>query len=83
MALSIVINVECNKFDEFKRNLFSIKNFDILNGFNEIIFGNWTQDQKCLAELHAIKNGLKNSEEWAYKSECEFVSFKIIFLLLK
>lgn len=68
-TIFVVISVECNKFVEFKKNLFSIRNFDVLNGIHETLFGNWTQDQQCLTELNAIKNGLKNSEEWAFKSK--------------
>lgn len=65
----IVISVECKKIDEFKKNLFSIRNFDILNGIDWIVHGNWTQDQQCSTELNAIKNGLSNSEEWAFRSK--------------
>lgn len=67
ILLTVVIRTECNKLHEFKKNLFSIRNFDILNGIGETVFGNWTSNEQCLAELHAIKNGLKNSEEWAFK----------------
>ena len=69
ILLLISISVECHNFDKFKKNLISVKNLDIFYGINEILFGNWTQDRQCLTELNAIKNGLKNSEEWAFKGK--------------
>lgn len=68
--ISIAISADSRSFDEFKKNLISIRNFDILNGFNGIALKNWTQDEQCLKELNAIQNGLKNSEEWAFRSKC-------------
>lgn len=72
IILSIVLfvfSVKCDRFDEFKRNLFSIRNLDILSGIDGILSAKWTQNQQCAAELSAIENGLKNFEEWAFKSE--------------
>lgn len=69
VILSIILIAESHKFDEFKENLISGRNFDILSELKGILFGNWTQDRQCLAELNAIQNGLMNSEEWAFKGK--------------
>lgn len=71
IALSIVIlngiSVDCHNFNEFKRNLFSIRTFDITSIINETVF--WTQNRWCLGEINAIKIGLTNYEEWAFRSK--------------
>lgn len=67
VLISIILTAESHSFEKFKENLISVRNFDILNEFKGILFGNWTQDQRCLTELNAIQNGLTNSEEWAFK----------------
>lgn len=64
---SIVFRVDCHDFNEFKKNLFAIRDFDFLNTINDTVF--WAQNQQCFTEFKAIKNGLKNSEEWAFQSE--------------
>lgn len=71
-AFSLVISVKCQNFEEFKKNLLQIKNFDILDEIYEIVFGNWSKDQQCSTEMKAIRNGLINSEEWAFKSKSVF-----------
>lgn len=66
-----VIRANCNDFDEFKKHLFSIRNFNFLNVINETVF--WSQNRQCFNEFKAIQNGLKNSEEWAFQSEHKIV----------
>lgn len=69
--LSIIIlfaaRVHCHDFDEFKKNLFSIRNFDFLSVVNDTVY--WSQNRECVNEFNAIKNGFKNSEDWAFQSE--------------
>lgn len=62
-------SIECQNIDEFKKNLMSVKNFNVLSEIEGILFGNWSQNEQCTNELNAIGNGLKNSEEWAFKSK--------------
>lgn len=84
----MVIAVQCNRrtrfhsdFDAFKTRLYSIKNTDIHETISDTIFSNWTDNDVCSNEMVAIKHGLMNSEEWAYKSK--LISFILInFVIL-
>lgn len=60
-------------FDQFKKGLFSIRNGDISKLIRKTVFSNWTDNQDCSIELDAIKSALANAEEWAFKSEFEFL----------
>lgn len=62
-------------FERFKLSLFSIRNLDISKTISETLFSNWTDNHDCSIELNAIKSGLINSEEWAYKGEFESKAF--------
>lgn len=71
ISLSIIIlfaiRVHCHDFNEFKKNLFSIRNFDFLNIVNDTVY--WSQNRQCVNEFNAIENGFRNSEEWAFQSK--------------
>ena len=65
----IVQSVIGTRNKQIRTDLFSMRNFDISNAIDEILSRNWTQNHECLIELNAIKNGIKNHEEWAIRGK--------------
>ena len=70
----LIISVFGVKLDNdfLKKDIFSIKHFNIPNTINEILSQNWTDNQDCLIELNAIKSGLENDEQWAINGKLNF-----------
>lgn len=53
-------------FEQIKFDIFSTNDFTKNNKLGEFNSKNWTAEHhKCLLELNAIKNGMKNFEPWA------------------
>lgn len=70
----IAIAVQCTEherfnsdFKLFKKRLFTIREQNITKMIAETVFSNWTDKHECSIELDAIKGGLMNAEEWAFK----------------
>lgn len=62
---------EPNYFDfkQIKKDIFTQNDVSISSLISESMSLNWTENQDCLNELIAIKNGLANFDEWAVKSK--------------
>lgn len=68
--VSSAIGIESAKFNtekSIRTDLFYMRNFNISNAIDGILSQKWTENHECLAELNAIKTGLKNHEEWAIR----------------
>lgn len=66
----IVIGIQA--IDLPKTGIFSMRHFNVPNSVSRILSHNWTDNQDCLIELNAIKNGLENDEQWAIQGTQEF-----------
>lgn len=70
----IVIGIRAieSNHNQFEKELFYIRNFDVSRAINEILTYNWTKNQECLNEINAIKSGIENHEEWAIRGKLDF-----------
>lgn len=59
-------------FEQFKKGLLSMRDFDISKTISQTVFSNWTDNRECSMELDAIKRAMMNSEEWAFKGALNF-----------
>lgn len=65
-----VIGVQATELnnDLAKKDIFYLRNADKTDIIDTILSPYiWAENHECLAELSAIRNGLKNYEEWAIK----------------
>lgn len=72
--ISSVIGIQTKDVDndiQIQADLFYLRNVDTSNIVDRILSRNWTENHDCLLELNAIKNGLKNHEEWAIEGILE------------
>lgn len=63
------IDVNQSDYDRKVIELILLKNADLSNIVSDILSFNWTENQECLIELNAIKNGLTNHQKWAAKGQ--------------
>lgn len=62
-------NFDSFDFEEMKRDLFSLNDFDISNLRNNISVDEIGKILKCSKELNTIRKALQKKELWALKSE--------------
>lgn len=70
--------VICTQAIQLNGDVFSMRHFNVPNSISRILSYNWTDNQDCLIELNAIKNGLENDEQWAIRRTSDF--YRCIFL---
>ena len=67
-------SAQTNKFS------LSLRNFNAWNAVSGVISRNLTENNECLIELRAIKNGLEKHQEWAMRGRF-FFEFLIIYYI--